>query len=75
VRDITTDPTDAAMIRAILQMASAFGMETVAEGVETPEQLAFLQEHGCHYAQGFLFSKALPYPEFVRYAQGVKGTS
>ncbi|MDP1524580.1 MAG: EAL domain-containing protein [Rhodocyclaceae bacterium] len=75
VRDITTDPTDAAMIRAILQMASAFGMETVAEGVETPEQLAFLQEHGCNYAQGFLFSKAVPYPEFVRYAQGIKGAS
>ena len=70
VHDITSDPTDAAMVRAILQMASAFGMETVAEGVETPEQLAFLKENGCTYAQGFLFSKAVPFPEFMAFARG-----
>lgn len=69
VRDITVDPTDAAMVRAILQMADAFGMQTVAEGVETPEQLAFLREHGCHYAQGFLFSKPVPFADFLKFAQ------
>ena len=69
VRDITVDPTDAAMVRAILQMAHAFGMKTVAEGVETPEQLAFLREHGCNYAQGFLFSKPVPFDEFSAFAQ------
>ncbi len=69
VRDITSDPTDAAMVRAILQMASAFGMETVAEGVETPEQLAFLQAYGCRFAQGFLFSRPVPYGEFVACAR------
>jgi two-component system CheB/CheR fusion protein len=68
VRDITTDPADAAMIRAILQMAAAFGMDTVAEGVETQEQMVFLEAYGCTYAQGFLFSKAVPYPEYVAYA-------
>jgi two-component system CheB/CheR fusion protein len=73
VRDISSDPTDAAMVRAILQMARAFGMTTVAEGVETPEQLAFLQEHGCNYAQGFLFSKPVPFPEFAAYARGLAG--
>lgn len=71
VRDITSDAADAAMVRAILQMAEAFGMDTVAEGVETAEQLAFLQTHGCSYAQGHFFSKAIPYPEFSTYARDV----
>ncbi|HIJ38047.1 MAG TPA: EAL domain-containing protein [Rhodospirillaceae bacterium] len=69
VQDITHDATDAATVKAILQMADAFGMKTVAEGVETPEQLAFLQEHGCTFAQGFLFSKPLPFDEFINFAQ------
>jgi len=71
VRDITTDVTDAAMVRAILQMAEAFGMKTVAEGVETPEQLAFLQAHGCTYAQGYLFSQPMPYSDFSVYARNL----
>lgn len=64
VHDIATDPADAAMIRAVLQMANAFGLETVAEGVETAEQLAFLRSHGCTYAQGYLFGKAVPFTQF-----------
>jgi EAL domain-containing protein (putative c-di-GMP-specific phosphodiesterase class I) len=68
VRDITSDPTDAAMVHAILQMAKAFGMNTVAEGVETLEQLDFLREHGCNYAQGFLFSKPVPLSDFSAFA-------
>lgn len=68
VHDITTDPADAATVRAILQMASAFGLKTIAEGVETEEQLAFLKAYGCDYAQGYLFSKPIPYAEFVAYA-------
>lgn len=69
VRDITSDTADAAMVRAILQMAEAFGMDTVAEGVETSEQLDFLQTHGCNYAQGHFFSEAIPYAEFSIYAR------
>jgi two-component system, chemotaxis family, CheB/CheR fusion protein len=69
VRDITCDPTDAAMVCAILQMAKAFGMMTVAEGVETSEQLDFLRANGCNYAQGFLFSKPVSLPDFARFAQ------
>ena len=69
VCDITSDPTDAATVRAILQMASAFGMATVAEGVETEEQLAFLQKHGCDFAQGFLFSKPVPFSDFTAFAR------
>jgi predicted signal transduction protein with EAL and GGDEF domain len=68
VHDIATDPADAAMIRAMLQMAKAFGLETVAEGVETPEQLAFLRSNGCTYAQGYLFGKAVGFADFSKMA-------
>ncbi|MCB1906141.1 MAG: EAL domain-containing protein [Rhodocyclaceae bacterium] len=67
VSDITSDETDAATIKAIVQLANAFGMQTVAEGVETPEQLEFLRQQGCTYAQGFLFSEPLPIDEFREY--------
>ena len=67
VRDISTDPTDSALILAIIQMAKAFNLTTIAEGIETHEQLEFLQENNCHFAQGFLFSKALPYNEFLNF--------
>lgn len=68
VQDITTDEMDAAMVRAIIQMANAFGLKTVAEGVETLEQLEFLKTNGCESAQGFLFSRAVPFAEFVALA-------
>jgi EAL domain-containing protein (putative c-di-GMP-specific phosphodiesterase class I) len=41
-------------------MASSLGLLTIAEGVETVQQLAFLQEQGCNEAQGFYYSEALP---------------
>jgi two-component system CheB/CheR fusion protein len=75
VRDITSDPTDAAMVRAILQLAVSFGMKTVAEGVETAEQLVFLQEYGCNYAQGFFFSKPVPFANFMAFAQDAGNSS
>ncbi|WP_195270009.1 EAL domain-containing protein [Eubacterium sp. 1001713B170207_170306_E7] len=56
----------AIIVRSIIQMAKKLDMETVAEGVETPEQLAFLKEAGCDMIQGFIFSKPLPEPEFVQ---------
>jgi diguanylate cyclase (GGDEF)-like protein len=48
------------LIRAILGLASGFGLTTTAEGVEDIEQLAYLKEHGCAEAQGYLFGKAVP---------------
>ncbi len=60
VRDITSDSDDAAIVRAIITMAHSLGIETVAEGVELHEQLAFLAANGSDAMQGYYFSKPQP---------------
>ncbi|MBC9250078.1 sensory box protein [Pseudomonas alcaligenes] len=64
VRDATSDPNDAEIIRAIVAMARSLNLEMIAEGVEQPEQLEFLLQQGCHFYQGYLFSKPLPLTAF-----------
>ncbi|MBY0575342.1 MAG: EAL domain-containing protein [Gallionellaceae bacterium] len=64
VRDIATDLNDAAMVRAIIDMALNFRLNVIAEGVETEAQLSFLKQHGCMAYQGYLFSKPVPIDEF-----------
>jgi EAL domain-containing protein (putative c-di-GMP-specific phosphodiesterase class I) len=66
VNDIGVDPKDSALITAIIAMASSLRLSVIAEGVETPEQAAFLLEHGCPAAQGYHFSKALPSGLFIK---------
>ena len=48
------------MVKAITDLAAALNMETTAEGVEEPEQVEALREHGCTTVQGYLFSKPVP---------------
>ena len=64
VRDISTDQEDRAIVGAIISMAKILGLQTIAEGVETAEQLAFLREQGCDEIQGYFYSKPLPADQF-----------
>ncbi len=64
VRDIATDPDDAAIIAAIIGLARNMKLNVIAEGVETPLQREFLQRSGCTQIQGYLFSKPLPADAF-----------
>jgi diguanylate cyclase (GGDEF)-like protein/PAS domain S-box-containing protein len=60
VRDITVDPDDASITRAVIQMAHELSLTVVAEGVETAAQLQLLAANSCDQIQGFFFSRPLP---------------
>ncbi|MCV4288650.1 EAL domain-containing protein [Pseudomonas capsici] len=64
VHEAATDANDAEIVRAIVGMAKSLNLNVIAEGVETVEQLAFLEQLDCHTYQGYLFSEPLPSAEF-----------
>ncbi len=64
VRSIFDDPESRAIVTAIITLADSLGFLTIAEGVETKEQLEFLRMKGCKEVQGYYFSKPLRVPEF-----------
>ncbi len=59
IRDVTTNPDDAAIVLAIINMAHSLKLEVIAEGVETAAQLAYLRQHRCDQMQGYHFSRPL----------------
>jgi diguanylate cyclase (GGDEF)-like protein len=67
VRDIVTDPSDHAIVSAIVAMARSLNIQVVAEGIESWQQLEILRSMGCHLAQGFLFAKPCSAADAVRY--------
>lgn len=67
IRDVTVDESDAAIVSAVLAMALRLGLDTVAEGVETDDQLAFLRREGCSTCQGYLFAPAMPPAGFLQW--------
>ncbi len=66
VRDITNDADSATIVSAVIGMGINLNQRVIAEGVETPEQLAFLRTKQCLRGQGFLFSRPVPADDFGR---------
>ncbi|WJG10897.1 EAL domain-containing protein [Aliiglaciecola sp. LCG003] len=67
VRNIDNSPHDKVIVKAIIQLAETLGIATVAEGVETHKQAAYLSENNCHIMQGYLFSPAVAAKQFEEY--------
>ncbi|MGG7671528.1 GGDEF/EAL domain-containing response regulator [Pseudomonas sp. WC2] len=63
IREVTSNPQDAAIAKTIIELAHSLDLQVIAEGVETVEQLAFLTANGCDQVQGYLFSRPLPISE------------
>ncbi len=70
ISNITTDPDDAAITRAVIALGHALGLRTVAEGVETEEQAEYLRRQGCDAMQGYLIGRPVPAPAFATYLRG-----
>jgi len=66
IQDLTSDQDSAAIVTALIALASSMKMSVVAEGVETPEQLALLRELGCRQIQGYLYSRPLSREDATR---------
>jgi diguanylate cyclase (GGDEF)-like protein/PAS domain S-box-containing protein len=76
VMDIASDTDDAAIVTAVIAMAHSLNLKVIAEGVETGEQLAFLEERKCNEVQGYYFSKPLQADSFENFLrQGITSTS
>ena len=65
VRGVLTDPNDAAIAEIIVSLGNSLGLEVIAEGVETEEQLRFLAGIGCRHYQGFLFGRPMAAGDFA----------
>ena len=69
IRKIGENPKTKSIVHSIIGMAHEIGIKTVAEGVETEEQVSFLRQSCCDYIQGYYYSKPLPEEEFVEFLE------
>ena len=67
VRNLAGSEEDAAVVKAILYLAQSFDLSVIAEGIETEQQAALLQELGCQFGQGFLYAKPLPATQMLKF--------
>jgi EAL domain-containing protein (putative c-di-GMP-specific phosphodiesterase class I) len=67
IRDLATDPEDAVIVRAIIQMAHSLGLRTIAEGVESKHVLDHLRIYHCDEAQGYFHGRPMPAEAFMAY--------
>jgi EAL domain-containing protein (putative c-di-GMP-specific phosphodiesterase class I) len=75
VRQITTGPIETTIVTAVISMGRSLKLRVVAEGVETQEELAFLQAHQCDEAQGYYFSRPVPSEQFAKLLEtGIRET-
>ena len=68
IADACFNEESAAMTRAVISIAHSLNMRSIAEGVETPEQLAFIRQAGCNEVQGFIYSRPLSTTDFLKFA-------
>jgi len=70
VKHMVTDEDDRKIVRTIVELTKAFGLQTVAEGIEDSAALPLLREWGCDYAQGFALHRPAPFPNLVNWMEG-----
>ena len=75
VRDITSDPNDAAIVSAVVGLAASLNMDVIAEGVESVDQLRYLERHGCVEIQGYFFSRPQPASHFTSFRYELPGAA
>ena len=68
VREIQEGQRNRSILESVISLAESLGMDVIAEGVETEEQLRILSEMGCNHFQGYYFSKPIPVDEFEKLA-------
>ena len=73
IRDVAQDSDNGAIVRAIISLAAALGMDAVAEGVETATEEAFLRSAGCGIAQGYRYARPQPAPEYLSWVMRYSG--
>jgi EAL domain-containing protein (putative c-di-GMP-specific phosphodiesterase class I)/CheY-like chemotaxis protein len=73
VQDVTTNPDDAAIVRAVISLGHSLGLAVVAEGVETEAQVEWLRRERCEQIQGYVFSRPLPAAQFEALLRSRKG--
>lgn len=69
IRDMDKDPSDAAIVRAIIQMSKSLGLRTIAEGIEEEHLVNYLHVYHCDEAQGYFYSKPIPSADFVSWVK------